>query len=61
MNQGSCVYLRRIDDSDHASLAVSYHTTVVPNGVGVIDGHGKDSFLLMLEPYFWPVKTRISY
>lgn len=48
-------HLRRIDDSDHAGLAVSLYTTVVPDRVGVVDGQRENGFLLVLAAYCWLV------
>lgn len=50
---GGLLHLRRVDDSDHASLAVAHSTAVVPNRIGVVDGHREDGFLQPLI-YFSP-------
>ena len=42
---GGLLHLRRVDDSDHAGLAVAHGTAVVPNRIGVVDGHCEDGFL----------------
>lgn len=42
---GGLLHLRRVDDSDHAGLAVAHGTAVVPNRIGVVDGHREDGFL----------------
>ena len=38
-------YLRRVDHSHHARLAMLCHTTVVPDGVSVVHRHGEDFVL----------------
>jgi hypothetical protein len=50
-------HLRRVDDSNHASLAVRGYTTVEPDGVGIVDGHCEDHGLLGSIFYSFCVKA----